>query len=420
MTPPPADAPADRKPRTSEALRAFRVGPDLDRHLASGALHAIYLVTSAEIEDRGRNEERPGADPQALLAAARSVEQAALKGGDPSLDLVKIDYLDGDSQGHGVHSLITQEARSMSLFGGRRVITVVHADDLAFAEGDGAKTKGRKKAAQGDDPLEVLVGTLDPASTRPPFVLIFVGEHFDRRRRSWKTLAQAGAVVEVAPLTVPTLQGYIEGEAQPWHIQVERNVAQSIWNRLGGSDASRLRQTADRLILDAGPQGQLTVKMVEDSVPMDREAAIWAITDAIAEEDVTRALTVLHLMLDGLSSTERTGEIMRIMGFLASQYTALLHVASGRARGKNEGQLAQELGMHPFRLKNLMRQLNAMKPGRLEVALSAVDAADQVLKSSALGDAKMAAGRWMEQLVIALARGLPLRLRPASSVMDAL
>jgi DNA polymerase III delta subunit len=418
--PPPADQPPDRKPRTPEALRAYHPGPDLDRHLASGALHAVYLVTSAEVEERGRNEERPGADPQALLAAARTVEQAALKGGDASLDLVKIDYLDGDSQGGGIHALIVSEARSMSLFGGRRVITVVHADELAFAEGDGAKVKGRKKASQGDDPLEVLVSTLDSSSTRPPFVLILVAEHFDRRRRSYKALAQAGAVVEVAPMTVQALQTWLESEGRPWSIQIERNVAQTIWNRLGGSDAARLRQTADRLILDAGPKGQLTVRMVEDSVPMDREAAIWAITDAIADEDVTRALTVLHLMLGGLTTTERMGEVMRIMGFLNSQYTALLHVASGRARGKGEAVMVQELGMNAYRLKNLVRQLNAMKPGRLEVALSALDAADQVLKSSALGDAKVASVRWMEQLVIALARGLPLRLRRASSVLDAL
>jgi DNA polymerase III delta subunit len=418
--PPPADQPPDRKLRTTEVLRAYQPGQELDRHLTSGALHAVYLVTSAEVEERGRNEERPGADPQALLAAARTVEQAALQGGDASLDLVKIDYLDGDSQGGGIHALIVSEARSMSLFGGRRVITVVHADELAFAEGDGAKVKGRKKASQGDDPLEVLVGTLDPSSTRPPFVLILVAEHFDRRRRSYKALAQAGAVVEVPPMTVQALQAWLESEGRPWSIQIERNVAQTIWNRLGGSDAARLRQTADRLILDAGPQGQVTVRMVEDSVPMDREAAIWAITDAIADEDVTRALTVLHLMLGGLTNTERTGEVMRIMGFLNSQYTTLLHVASGRARGKGEAVVVQELAMNAYRLKNLVRQLNAMKPGRLEVALSALDAADQVLKSSALGDAKVASVRWMEQLVIALARGLPLRLRRASSVLDAL
>lgn len=404
-------------------MRTYRAGADLERHLQAGPLHAVYLVTSAEIEDRGRNDERTGADPQALLAAARAVEQVALRGGDASLDLVKVDYLDGDWQSIGVHALIAQEARSMSLFGGRRVITIVHCDELTYSAGetDAAPAKGKgKRKAQGDDQLEILVATLDPDAPKPPFVLIFVAEHFDRRRRAFKTLSQAGAVVEVPPMTVPTLQGYLETEAAPWNIQIERHVAQTVWNRLGGTDAARLRQTADRLILDAGPRGQITVRMVEDSVPMDRDAAMWAITDAVADEDVLRALTVLHLMLGDATSSERSAEAMKILGFLASQYNALLHVASGRARGKSEQQLAQDLGMHPFRLKNLFRQLQAMKPGRLEVALSAIDAFDQILKSSALGDAKVVITRWMEQLVIALARGVPLRLRPVPSVLDTL
>jgi len=347
-----------------------------------------------------------------------------LQGGDRSLDLVRIDYLDGDHHGSGVHHVIAHEARSVSLFGGRRVVTVVHADTLTYgaeAAGDEVrKTKSRSKKATGADALEVLADSMAAFTGKPPFVLIFVAEHFDRRKRAWKVLSALGGVVDVAPMTVATLQAYLVGEAAAFAIRVDELAGQRIWDRLGGTDAARLRQTADRLILDAGPRGALTVAMIEASVPMDRDAASWAITDAIAEEDVTRAITVLHLLLDHVTPTEHAGEIIRILGFFTSQYAAMAQVASGWARGMGDDEIAHGLGMHPFRLKNIARQLRTMRAGRLEQALGALDAADQVLKSTAIGDRKVATTRWMEQLVIALARGTSLRLRPAPKLLGAL
>jgi len=409
-----------RKPKQDGALSIIDGATALAAHLASGRIHPAYLVTSGEIEDRGRSEERPGADPQALLEAARAIERAALVGGDAALDLVRIDYLDGEFLGQGLHFAISQEARSVSLFGGRRVVTVLHADKLDFDAGkgkSGAKVKSRKDLG-GEDPLEALIDNVRELPSGPPFVLIFVAEHFDRRRRAFKLLAQAGAVVEVAPLTPITLQNYIETLASQWHIKVERGVGQRIWDRLGGSDASRLRQTADRLLLDAGSDGSVTVRHVESAVPMDRDAAVWAITEALAVEDVTRALTVLNLLLDHAAPSQRDGEALKMMGFLTSHYTALLRLASAWAHKVPESQIAAETGMHPFRLQNLARQLRAMKPGRLELAIAALDAADAILKSSAIGERRMAVTRWMEQLLISLARGVPLRLRTGQSVMD--
>ncbi|MFZ4579570.1 MAG: DNA polymerase III subunit delta [Myxococcota bacterium] len=417
MPPTPSAPAADTKTKQVSPLRA---GPELDAHLASGRLRPVYVVTSGEVE-RKNNEDRPGADPQALLDTARRIEAAALQGGDPTLDLVKIDYIDGDFQGTGVHALITHEARSMSLFGGRRVVSVVHADDLDFdgkAKGKGAKSKAKVPAGE-MDPLEWLLQSLDPQAPAP-YVLIFVAEHFDRRKRAYKALVDAGVLVEVPPMTEATLQEYLETTGAPYGITVEKRAAGVIWNRLGGADAARLRQTADRLLLDAGSKGCVTVKSVEENVPLDRDAAVWAITDAIVEEDVTRALTVLDLLLEHVAPSHRDGEVFRILGFLNSHYTKLLRVASGLARGKSDQGIAADLGMEAWKVGRLTRQVRAMKPGRLERAVAAIDAADLMVKSSGMGDRKASTTRWMEQLLLSLARGANLRIERERGVFDTL
>lgn len=422
-TPRTPDASDSKNVKSSEPLTILASGAPLSVELAGGRLRPVYLVTSQEQEARGRNDERLGADPASLLATAAQIEAAALQGGDPTLDYVKIDYLDGDHQATGLHALIAMEARSVSMFGVRRVVTVVHADELAF--GDGAKAKKSAKAAAKtelptEDPLEKLLQGLPPGQLDPPCVLIFVAEHLSRASRVCKAIGRVGAIVEVPPLTVATLQQYLEREAEQWKIRIDRGVSQKIWDRLGGSDPARLRQTADRLLLDAGPGGTMTMRNVEDTVPMDRDAAVFALTDAIASQDPLRALTVLHLMLEHVPPSAREDEVARIVGFLSSQFQLLVRVQALLQGGMGETEIASETGKTSWHVRNLMGQLRAMKPGKLEQSLHSIAEIEAIVRGTMLGDRKAATARWLEQGVLCLTRGAPVRLEQVGSVLQAL
>ncbi len=412
--------------RPTAAPLLFADGPDLDAHLAKAHLCALYLVTSADpVDDRRRNEEPPTADPQALRAAVARIEAAALRGGDPALDQVRIDYLDGDHAGDGVHALIASEARSISLFGGRRVISVLHCEEFDFDAG-GRKRKPSKKAAAAPgateeaatDPLERLLQGLPPAREglgRPPFVLILSATRFDRRKRAWAELQQRGVVVAVAPLDPAGLQAYVEEQARLFGIRVDRQVAQRIWDRLGGGESARLKQTADRLLLDAGPGGTLTVAQVEAVVPMDREAAVWAITDAVAEADAQRGLAVLHMLL------EHEQEPIAICAALAANLRGLLRIADAIGQGRSsEAELAAETGMHPYRAKLVAQQVRRMKPQQLERALQTVADLDVQLRASLIPDRKIASARWLESAILALCAGLPMRVASTSGALQTL
>lgn len=404
----------------------YPAGPQLSAHLSAGLLHGLYVVTSAEVGELKHGEDPPAADPVLLRAAASEIESAVLAGGDPSLDRFVIDYLDGDRDGDGVHALAARETRNVSLFGGRRAVTILHADLLAFAgaDADDPPPTGRKKKATGHDPLESVILSVDPQPGKPQFVLIVVAERIDRRRKLWKTLLSHGALVEVPLMTIASLQEYLVAQGKPFAINVDRAVAQRIWDRLGGGDPSRLRQTADRLLLDAGPQGTVTTAMVEASVPMDRDAGVFTITNAIAAGDATRAITVLHLLLEANNATEseRTGEVMKIFGTINSHYLAMLKVHAAQALQPNASfdQVVQQSGVNWFRVKNMLVQLRSFRPGRLEQAVASVDAMDILLKSTSLGDRKVAVALWMERLLLALAQGQALRTPPPPHVFETL
>ncbi len=394
--------------------KLIHFGEPLRAHLAAKHLATVYIVTSAAPPDRPAYGQAPAtADPWALQAATRVIETAALAGGDVSLDHVRVDYLDGDHQGTGVHQVIAAEARSMSLFGGRRVVTVLHTETLGWGGAGATGKRRRKKTDIAADPLEAIIDSVE-RDARAPYVLIFVAGVVDRRNAAWKQVLAKGIEIAVPPLDAEALQRYLETVAKPYDIRVHRAVAQEIWDRLGPSDPARLRQTADRLLLDVGPRGHLTQSHVEAVVPIDRDAAVFKITDAMANEDLPRAFAVLHLLM-----THGT-QSPAIVGFLASHYRALMQVGAGRGAGLSEAQLATASGQHPYRVKLLCQQLGRFRTGRIELAVISLSQADSILKSSGLGDPQVASTRWMEQLLIALARGQRLRVSQPASISRSL
>ncbi|MCO4764260.1 MAG: hypothetical protein KC502_22295, partial [Myxococcales bacterium] len=149
-------------------------------------------------------------------------------------------------------------------------------------------------------------------------------------------------------------------------------------------------------------------------VPIDRDAAIFAITDALTDEDLPRAFGVLHLLM-----THGTASLA-IVGFLASHYRALMQVGAGRAAGQSEDEIAKATRLHPYRVKLMCRQIGRIRTGRIELAMVSLAEADTILKSSRLGDRQVASSRWMEQVLIALSRGQRLRVPQSPAVSRSL
>jgi DNA polymerase III delta subunit len=411
-------AAADRAPPADDRKMTFvTAGARLQAELAQGRLRPVYLVTSQAPPPgpQQRYAERVSADPQQLLAVAAQIEAVALRGGDRSLDYVKIDYLDGNYDAIGMHPLIVRECRSVSLFGGRRVVTVVHADEMAFGEGRSKSRKAAKERTDDGDLLEALLDSIDPDDPQPPCVLIVVAEHLHRGGRPFKALGRAGAIVEVPTASVDGLHEYLRDEGAAFGISVERGVAKKIWDRLGGSDAARLRQTANRLLLDAGPRGKVTVQMAEETVPAERDADVFALLNAVADQDPLRALHVLHLQLDLLSGSALEREANRIAGFLSSHTQLTVQVAALQAAGHSEGEITAALKISPGRYYALVRQLNQLPRGRAELNLSIAEAL-QIALHSGVADSV----RWLEQALLAMLRGHPLRLPAAADVIASL
>lgn len=406
----PASAKSTAKPPAAQRLISAET--ELDAFLQSGPLPAVFTVISGRFESENRREEPPVADPRALLAAARKIEAVALAGGDRALDYVQIDYLDGDHQATGVHWVIAQELRATSLFGGTRVVTVTHAETMVF---DGGKGKGKARRGKAKssvveaDPVERLLQQAETWQGPPPWVLIVVVENLRRDHNVFKTLARAGVVVEVAPFTKQALQTYLEKEGAKYKIKVDRSVGQIMWDRLGGGNAARLRNEADRLLLQVGPGGTISEALVLAEVPMDRDAATWALTGALREDDRVRAMTLVHMLVGSAQASDQVGRALGVLSGLTNYYRNLSSFLAMTKAGVPQAEIQFRLNQRDFGLRNLAAHGRKMRMGQLERALAAVVAADPLVKSSPV--------RWLERLVLALLRDEPLRV-PSTELAD--
>jgi len=401
----------------------------LEGHLAYEELLPVYLVTSAPPPPaEGRKpREKALADPKDILRAARAIRDRALQGGDAAMDLVEIDWLDPpQSSGARVQpmDLVANEARSMSLFGGRRVIVVSHADALFLPprrkidgggeESEDTKAVTAKKKASTPEILETLLGLAEPGTTAP-FVLVFCAESIHRGLGVVKVIDKVGALVHVAPLDAARLEKYLADEGATHGIGVEHGVGARLVDLLGGEDSARLRMEADRLLVFAGPGQRVTRALVQEFVPLDRESVIWALSDALGSGDAGRAIAVVNEMI------EHERHALMIVGYLASHYRKALGVLSRFERGETAAAIAHETRGNEWVVRKTIDTFRKGGTASLARALQSIDACDRILKSTRVGERKVAERLWIERLVVALARGEPMR-RPTQvpGALDAL
>src|SRR5207244_395466 len=91
------------------------------------------------------------------------------------------------------------------------------------------------------------------------------------------------------------------------------------------------------------------------------EAEIFPFLDAVGMRQTDKSLRLMGQLQDGVD----TGTIMMLYG----RVRELLAVAIGRTKGWSQQQAAENLGLHPFRLKSLWDQSSQFTAAELKEGL---------------------------------------------------
>lgn len=261
---------------------------NLRRALREGRVASLYLLFGEEAYLR---------DEMARAVADKALEGASLREfNEATFSLAHVD----------VQQAIAA-AEQLPMMSARRVVRVT---DFA-------------KLRESDE--EALLRYLArPAETS---VVIFVASELDKRRKLSKSLIEACASVEFAPLRDDALASWARARLKELKAGADERALHQIVALVGAS-VRRLSNELEKLATAAASEGgRITIELVDALVGRSRELSNFELTDHLIARDRRRALeTMRRLMDDG-------AEPVMLIGLLASNYHRLALAKELMTRG---------------------------------------------------------------------------------------
>jgi DNA polymerase III delta subunit len=243
----------------------------------------------------------------------------------------RIQYIDG---GPADFLSALDDARTASLFSETKLLVCLNA----------------QKILQDTTATEALGDYL--LSPSEDYVLALLTSGGRKNAKTTAALKRNAWTVECSPLAPWKALDWVMAEASSQGLRIPRDAAQC--------DVTRIRQAFEILEPFVRPRTSITIADLS-SVPLPgAEPEIFELLDAVGKRKADRALALLSL-----SGANEGGGIPLLYG----RVRELLAIAGAKAKGLTQPAVAEELGLHPFRLKNLWEQASLFQVSELKVML---------------------------------------------------
>jgi DNA polymerase-3 subunit delta len=268
---------------------------------------------------------------------------------------------------------IIDAAQMLPAFAPRRLVLVENADALDF------------------DNAEALLKYL--AKPSPTTVLVFVGDKLDARTRVYKAFQKSAVVLRYDHPKPREMLDLVKKRARANGVSIEDSAIRALADAVG-ADASAAFQALELLTLYVGPgvKRPITANDVEAVISVTKEESIFALADAIGQQNREAAMRGLHAML--AVSREPA---LKVLGMIARHWRHLARARSLLDAGSSPKEIEAAVGIRPFLLDSLLSQARRKPAASFAAGLQAIAAADKALKGGALDHA-----RAMERLVLGL------------------
>lgn len=290
---------------------------------------------------------------------------------------------------------VLDDARSMSLFAGNRLVWVSGAES---ALPRGRSSAGEEKEQAAAEALAAYV--TDPT---PGTVLVFdarrwefEGEDKDKVARLRKFYAAVPVTVEFSRLSHQEAREFARREASTRQVRLGAAELDQLVEATAG-DPTRLAAEVEKLaLLTSGRTEPVTAAEIAALVPNAQETTIFKLVDALAARDRAGSMALLDTLF-------RAGEYLPLaLTFLSGVFRLALAANEQNLRSANEVQNHfQRIGVPMWRSRAEQVALAASRfeKGRLEEAIQLVFRADRDLKGARVDDRIV-----MEDFVLRLTR----------------
>ena len=259
---------------------------------------------------------------------------------------------------------ILAAAMTLSFMGGKRLVEI-----------HGMGQPGDKDA----DTLDLLIK--EPPSTA---VVVFIAEKADMRRTFFKNLAGVGIALKMEPPSEREIPDWAQSQAQVLGFTLSREAAMLLAEWVEPS-LGRIRAELEKLAAYIGPQKVADEDAVRELVGRSRVEAMYKLGDMLADGDIAKSIALARDL-----GQDNAGPQF-LVGFLRNQIRRWTIVKAASRGGMGKSVLAEVLGVPPFAVERLQRQV-ARASGRFFRELyGKLLAVDRKIKRSGRGSVALQA-----------------------------
>jgi len=172
----------------------------------------------------------------------------------------------------------------------------------------------------------------------------------DKRKKLSKALLAMPGAVLFDTLDDAQLSKWIAQQLRPLGKKMDRGACEAL-AFTSGRDLTMLSGELSKLAAYAGDREQITELDVEEIATHTAECTVFAMVDALSAGKVQQAFELLGVLLS--SGEQRIG----ILALITRHYRQMMHLSAMQAERMGQAQMAKALGIPPFALSRLSRQI---------------------------------------------------------------
>ena len=240
--------------------------------------------------------------------------------------------------------------------------------DCALAQSGKAKDEAKESAAL----CEYL-----PRVPQTTCLLFDLGDGVDKRKKLSQALMKLPGAVSFDALDDAQLARWMGQTLRPLGKKMDRAACEAL-AFTSGRDLTMLSGELQKLAAYVGERAEITAQDVEQVATHTAECTVFAMVDAITERRAQQAFELLGVLLQG--GEQRIG----ILAMITRQYRQMMHLCALLRERVPQAQQAKLLGVPPFALTRLTRQVGKRTYDALRACVEACVQADYDIKRGAL------------------------------------
>lgn len=214
-----------------------------------------------------------------------------------------------------------------------------------------------------------------PDTTR----ILFVEREVDKRGRLYKAVTKLGYSAEMKRQEEGTLLRWVESRVRQEGKTISKDAAYRLLER-SGSNMEHLEKEIEKLICYRLDGAEITKADVEAITTWNMEEKVFSMIEAVASKNRRKALDYYYELL-ALKEPP-----MKILSLLNSQFRRLLETIALKQRGLDKGQIAKELGVHPYAVSKYIQQGSRYKKEEIRRILEEGADLEERVKTGRIAD----------------------------------